>query len=85
MMGEKVGAVVVTRPGFHLTAEQLVAFAQPILADFKVPQYVVIGTEPLPRGPGGKVSKTQLREHSDWGPPLVEVSCSGGLDIRQIR
>ncbi len=70
MMGEKVGTVVVTRPGFALTADELVAFARPILADFKVPQYVVIGTEPLPRGPGGKVSKTQLRDRADWGAPL---------------
>jgi long-chain acyl-CoA synthetase len=70
MMGEKVGAVVVPRAGFGLTAQELVAFAQPRLADFKVPQYVVIHQGALPRGPGGKVSKRQLREQSDWGVPL---------------
>ena len=26
--------------------------------------------EPLPRNPGGKLLKTQLREETDWGEPL---------------
>ena len=37
------------------------------LADFKVPQYVVIRSESLPRNPGGKILKKQLREQVDWG------------------
>ena len=70
MMGEKVGAVIVIRDGYTLTPEQVVEFAAPLLADFKVPQYLVIQAAPLPRGPGGKVSKAQVRDLSDWGPPL---------------
>jgi hypothetical protein len=35
-----------------------------------VPQYVSIRTEPLPRNPGGKVLKSQLRQDIDWGEPL---------------
>ena len=70
MMGEKVGTVIVTRDGCRLSPEDVVSFAAPLLADFKVPQYVVIQAEPLPRGPGGKVSKAQLRDHCDWGHPL---------------
>jgi acyl-CoA synthetase (AMP-forming)/AMP-acid ligase II len=66
MMGEKVGAVVVPRPGRALVAGELVAYARERLADFKVPQYVAVRSEPLPRNPGGKVLKPPLREGADW-------------------
>ena len=68
MMGEKVGAVVVPLPGASLDAADLLAFARERLADFKVPQYLSIRSEPLPRNPGGKVLKPALREGSDWQP-----------------
>ncbi|RBY77067.1 long-chain fatty acid--CoA ligase [Blastococcus sp. TF02-09] len=68
MMGEKVGAVVVPLPGSSLDATELIAFAKERLADFKVPQYVVVRSEPLPRNPGGKVLKPTLREGTDWQP-----------------
>ncbi|MCU1616277.1 MAG: putative fatty-acid--CoA ligase [Frankiales bacterium] len=70
MMGQKVGAVVVPRPGEEFDPGTLVAFARDVLADFKVPQYVHVQAEPLPRNPGGKVDKAALRSRSDWGPPL---------------
>jgi acyl-CoA synthetase (AMP-forming)/AMP-acid ligase II len=66
MMGEKVGAVVVPRPGATIDAAELLAFARQHLADFKVPQYVAIRTDPLPRNPGGKVLKPPLRSETDW-------------------
>ncbi|MGY1703436.1 class I adenylate-forming enzyme family protein [Geodermatophilus sp. SYSU D00697] len=68
MMGEKVGAVVVPRPGREVTAADLVAFARERLADFKVPQYLVLRADPLPRNPGGKVLKPPLREQAEWQP-----------------
>ncbi|RBY78917.1 long-chain fatty acid--CoA ligase [Geodermatophilus sp. TF02-6] len=68
MMGEKVGAVVVPQPGQQLDAGELLAFARERLADFKVPQYVAVRGEPLPRNPGGKVLKPPLREQTDWQP-----------------
>jgi acyl-CoA synthetase (AMP-forming)/AMP-acid ligase II len=40
------------------------------LAAFKIPQYIVVREEPLPRNPGGKILKRQLREQTDWGVPL---------------
>src|SRR5271163_2705892 len=67
MMGEKVGAVIVPKPGQTIDANELVAFAKTRLADFKVPQYIVVRSEALPRNPGGKVLKKQLREKVDWG------------------
>jgi long-chain acyl-CoA synthetase len=66
MMGEKVGAVVVPKPGTSLQVEELLEFAGGLLADFKVPQYVVIRTEMLPRNPGGKILKKALREGVNW-------------------
>jgi len=68
VMGEKVGAVVLPRPG--VTAEQLVpdliAFARTQLADFKVPQFVRVLQAPLPRNAGGKVLKSPLRQATEW-------------------
>ncbi len=66
MMGEKVGAVVVPRPGETLDPADLVAFADRALADFKVPEYVSVRNEPLPRNPGGKVLKPTLRTETEW-------------------
>jgi long-chain acyl-CoA synthetase len=67
MMGEKVGAIVVPTPGQELDVNDLVKFAKTRLAEFKVPQYFVVRSEALPRNPGGKVLKKQLREKVDWG------------------
>jgi long-chain acyl-CoA synthetase len=40
------------------------------LADFKIPQYVSVVTEALPRNAGGKLLKGQLREQVQWGAAL---------------
>jgi long-chain acyl-CoA synthetase len=70
MMGEKVGAVIVPRPGKQIDLDDLIAFAKKHLADFKVPQYVSIRSEPIPRNPGGKMLKPVLRRETNWGNPL---------------
>jgi long-chain acyl-CoA synthetase len=69
MMGEKVGAVIVPLPGATVDAATVLAYARERLADFKVPQFVAVRAEPLPRNPNGKVLKAQLRE-TDFGSPL---------------
>jgi len=67
MMGEKVGAVIVLKPQKTPDdAGDLLDFAQERLADFKLPQYVVIRREALPRNPGGKILKKRLRQEVDW-------------------
>lgn len=67
MMGEKVGAVLVPTPGSSgLDVSAVLSHARDRLADFKVPQYVCVRTEPLPRNPGGKVLKPVLRNDSKW-------------------
>ena len=68
MMGEKVGAVIVAGDGFDV--EIVIAHAKQRIADFKVPQYVALREQPLPRNPGGKVLKRQLRDQTEWGEPL---------------
>lgn len=70
MMGEKVGAVVVPRPGATVTPEEIRAFALERIADFKAPQFVTLRDEPLPRNAGGKVLKPVLREETKWGDQL---------------
>lgn len=70
MMGEKVGAVIVPRPGQQIDSKELLAFAEMLLADFKIPQYVVVRNEVLPRNPGGKVLKPVLRNGIEWGRPI---------------
>jgi long-chain acyl-CoA synthetase len=70
MMGEKVGAVIVPAAGQQLDVDAVLAHSRTHLADFKVPQYIAIREEPLPRNPGGKILKAQLREHTSWGKPL---------------
>jgi acyl-CoA synthetase (AMP-forming)/AMP-acid ligase II len=68
VMGEKVGAVVLPRPGVGREAlvPSLIAYARENLADFKVPQFVRVLEDPLPRNAGGKVLKAPLRADDDW-------------------
>ena len=68
VMGEKVGAVVLARPGTAVEPAELAAFARERLADFKVPQYLRVLDGPLPRNAGGKVQKGALRTATDWLP-----------------
>jgi long-chain acyl-CoA synthetase len=70
MMGEKVGAIVVLKPASKATPEEICDFLKGRLADFKIPQYMRIRPEPLPRNPGGKILKPRLRQEGDWGKPL---------------
>ena len=60
-LGEEVKAVVQLKPGSTTTAEDIRDFCRIHLADFKVPEYVEIRSEPLPRNPAGKVLKNVLR------------------------
>ncbi|WP_153504853.1 class I adenylate-forming enzyme family protein [Cumulibacter manganitolerans] len=70
VMGEKVGAVIVPAPGATLDPAEIADSLRGTLADFKIPQYIHIAGEPLPRNPGGKVLKPGLRTSTPWGKPL---------------
>jgi long-chain acyl-CoA synthetase len=60
VLGERVHAVVVTRN--DVTSEALRAWCAEHLSDYKVPETIVLTTEPLPRNANGKVMKRMLRE-----------------------
>ena len=70
MMGEKVGAVVVLKPGAKTEPAEIREFLKGRLADFKIPQFMAIRPDPLPRNPGGKILKPRLRKETVWGNPL---------------
>jgi long-chain acyl-CoA synthetase len=70
MMGEKVGAVVVLKPGAKAQPAEICEFLHGRLADFKIPQFMMIRADPLPRNPGGKILKPRLRKEAAWGAPL---------------
>jgi acyl-CoA synthetase (AMP-forming)/AMP-acid ligase II len=60
VLGERVHAVIVTRDG--VTGEALRAWCAERLSDYKVPETMLLTSEPLPRNANGKVLKRQLRE-----------------------
>jgi acyl-CoA synthetase (AMP-forming)/AMP-acid ligase II len=69
VMGEKVGALLFGgREQIDVAA--VLEYCRGQLADFEVPQYVTVVSEPLPRNPGGKLLKGKLREEVRWGPAL---------------
>jgi long-chain acyl-CoA synthetase len=70
MLGEAVGAVIVPKPGGKVEPRELRDFLLGRIADFKVPEYVSVRSELLPRNPGGKILKPQLRDEADWGGKL---------------
>ena len=70
IMGEKVGAVLVATPGAGVDVGAVLDHLREQLADFKLPQFVAVREEPLPRNPGGKILKRPLREGTDWGRPV---------------
>ena len=63
IFGEVVKAFVVLRPETEATPDEIIEFCKRNIADFKVPARVIFLKE-LPRNPGGKVIKTQLKELS---------------------
>ncbi len=70
MMGEKVGVVIVPLAGRVLDVNSVLGHCRARLADFKVPQYIAVREDPLPRNPSGKLLKKQIREETRWGREL---------------
>ena len=60
-LGEVGKAFVVLKPGAELDEQAVIAHAREHLANFKTPRSVAF-IDVLPRNPGGKVVKPQLRE-----------------------
>jgi long-chain acyl-CoA synthetase len=64
-LGEEVKAVVQVEPGASLTEDEVRAWVGETLASFKVPAYVELRTERLPRNASGKLLKNALRGTGD--------------------
>ncbi len=61
-LGEEVGVAVFLKDNQNATADELRAHCQTLIAGHKVPRYVWITQEPLPRNASGKFLKRELRE-----------------------
>jgi long-chain acyl-CoA synthetase len=61
-LGEEVGVAVVARPNADLSADAIRAELADKIAKYKIPRYIWIGEEPLPRNASGKFLKRQLRD-----------------------
>lgn len=70
--GETPAAIITAGAG--LTEAAVVEACSEVLADFKVPRYVVLREDPLPRLPNGKISKTEIRaEYADLAERFQKV------------
>ena len=67
--GETPVALIGPAPGAALDPAEVLAYCREQLADYKLPRYVVLREQPLPRGMSGKVLKRQLRE--DYADPAT--------------
>ena len=61
-LGEEVAAAVVLKPGKLATANELRAYCAERIAKYKLPRYVWLLSDPLPRNASGKFLKRQLRD-----------------------
>ncbi|OBF26402.1 AMP-binding protein [Mycobacterium sp. ACS4331] len=61
--GETPAAIIsVSDTTPKLSPEDVVAHCERVLSDYKVPRYVVLRSEPLPRLPSGKLAKRTIRD-----------------------
>ncbi|MFK8041232.1 class I adenylate-forming enzyme family protein [Congregibacter sp.] len=61
-LGEEVGAAIYVKPGETLEAAALREHCKAIVAPFKVPRYIWLQDEPLPRNANGKFVKRALQD-----------------------
>ncbi len=64
-LGEEVGIAIVPAAGVTLTAEDVRAHCSQLLAKFKIPRYIWLRSEALPRNASGKFLKRELRDSLD--------------------
>ncbi len=60
--GETPAAIISVAEGHHVDEAAVIAHCERVLSDYKVPRYVVLNSEPLPRLPSGKLAKREIRE-----------------------
>ncbi len=62
VLGERVNAIVVTSEGASLNERDVAAYCAARMSDYKVPESIIIRSEPLPRNANGKIQKIVLRD-----------------------
>jgi acyl-CoA synthetase (AMP-forming)/AMP-acid ligase II len=61
MFGQELKAVLFAEPAAAVSSELLRTECQRVLAEFKIPKWIEIRREPLPRNPAGKIAKSELK------------------------
>jgi acyl-CoA synthetase (AMP-forming)/AMP-acid ligase II len=64
-LGEEVGAVIVPAAGVSVNSEEIRAFCKDKLAAYKIPRFIWVQSDPLPRNASGKFMKRELRDTMD--------------------
>ena len=64
-LGEEVGAAIFPQEGKEISAEEVRSFCADKLAAFKIPRYIWILDQPLPRNASGKFVKRELKDMLD--------------------
>jgi long-chain acyl-CoA synthetase len=64
--GERVAAMIVTEPDSTITVDDLLRHAAGQLAPYKIPEFVIVRSEPLPRNATGKILKKPIRDTTQW-------------------
>ena len=59
--GEEVGAFIIVKPGWTLTAEEVRNFCRGRIARYKIPKYIAF-VDSYPMTASGKIQKYKLRE-----------------------
>jgi long-chain acyl-CoA synthetase len=60
--GETVAATLLPRAGFQIREEEILAHCRKRLARYKVPKYLRISSDPLPKTPAGKIMRRIMKE-----------------------
>ncbi len=60
--GETPAAIITLAAGSDLDEATVIRHCESVLSDYKIPRYVVLRSEPLPRLPNGKLDKVAIRE-----------------------
>ena len=61
-LGEEVALAIYPRPGQSMTAEDLRVHLSAVMARHKIPRYIWVLSEPLPRNASGKFLRRELKE-----------------------
>jgi acyl-CoA synthetase (AMP-forming)/AMP-acid ligase II len=61
-LGEEVAVAIMLKPGCTDDVDALRAHCATLLAKYKIPRYIWLTRDPLPRNASGKFLKRQLRE-----------------------